>query len=82
MAGKDWSKAVEDAVQRLVARTGKTEFTRQALIEQELARIVDETGSDGKTPAMTLSRELQHLRDAGEIQGTSNNGISGMTLVA
>ncbi|MEO6152312.1 MAG: HNH endonuclease [Croceibacterium sp.] len=67
MAGKDWSEAVEDAVRRLAARNGNAEFTRQTLIDAELARIVSETGSTGKTPEMTLSRELQQLRDAGEI---------------
>lgn len=67
MAGVNWSKAVELAVARLVARTGDANFTRQDLIEQELDRIVRETGSRGATPDMTLSRELQQLRDRGGI---------------
>jgi putative restriction endonuclease len=67
LAGTDWSEAVEIAVRRLVARTGSAEFTRQQIIEAELARIVRETGSRGATPEMTLSRELQQLRDRGEI---------------
>lgn len=67
MAGRNWSEAVEIAVRRLVARHGSAEFTRQQMIDEELGRIVRETGSRGATPEMTLSRELQQLRDRGEI---------------
>lgn len=38
------------------------------MLSQELDRIVRETGSRGATPDMTLSRELQQLRDRGEIE--------------
>ena len=68
MAGTDWSEAVEIAVRRLAARHGNAEFTRQQMIEEELGRIVRETGSRGATPEMTLSRELQELRDRGDIE--------------
>jgi putative restriction endonuclease len=68
VAHKDWSEAVEDAVRRHVASTGNSRFTRRALIEAELTRIVDETGSSGATPDMTLSRELQQLRDGGMLE--------------
>ena len=68
MTGRDWSEAVAIAVRRLVARTGNAEFTRQQMIEGELDRIVLETASRGATPEMTLSRELQQLRDLGKIQ--------------
>lgn len=74
MAGRDWSEAVEDAVRRHVATTGNTTFSRQDLIDGELARIVDETGSTGKTPEMTLSRELQQLRDSGVIEFVDDRG--------
>jgi putative restriction endonuclease len=67
LAGTNWSEAVEIAVRRLVARTGSAEFTRQQMIDSELDRIVNETGSRGATPEMTLSRELQQLRDRQEI---------------
>lgn len=67
MAGEVWSEAVEIAVRRLSARHGSLEFTRQDLISEELDRIVRETGSRGATPEMTLSRELQQLRDRGRI---------------
>jgi putative restriction endonuclease len=68
LAGANWSEAVEIAVRRLVARTGNAEFSRQEMIASELQRIVNETGSRGATPEMTLSRELQELRDRGEIE--------------
>ncbi len=41
------------------------------MIEEELGRIVRETGSRGATPEMTLSRELQQLRDQGGIEFVS-----------
>ncbi len=71
MAGIDWSNAVEIAVRRLVARSGSAEFTRQQMIEEELGRIIRETGSRGATPEMTLSRELQQLRDQGGVEFVS-----------
>ena len=63
-----WTDATLAAVRRQVARTGDPVFTRRQFIDAELPRIVAETGSSGVTPAMTLSRELQQLRDAGFIQ--------------
>lgn len=74
MNRRDWSETVEDAVRRHVASIGSTEFTRQDLIDAELTRIVEETGSRGKTPEMTLSRELQQLRDAGLIEFIDDHG--------
>jgi hypothetical protein len=74
MAGKDWSEVVEEAVRRHVAHTGDPVFTRQELIDAELDRIVSETGSQGATPHMTLSRELQQLRDAGVLEFVDDRG--------
>jgi putative restriction endonuclease len=51
-----------------VAQTGSKVFTRQALIDLELERVVTETGSTGVTPQQTLSRELQHLRNVGVLE--------------
>lgn len=68
MPGTNWSEAVEFAIRRLVARTGSADFTRQDMLAEELDRIVRETGSRGATPEMTLSRELQQLRDRGRIE--------------
>jgi putative restriction endonuclease len=59
---------VEEAVRRHIASTGDAVFTRQELIDAELGRIVSETGSEGATPHMTLSRELPQLRDAGVLE--------------
>ena len=74
MAGRDWSEAVEVAVRRHVESTGDAVFTRQELIDTELNRIVSETGSEGATPHMTLSRELQQLRDAGVLEFVDDRG--------
>lgn len=74
MAGMNWSEAVEEAVRRHCGRSGTTAFARQDLIDSELARIVSETGSEGQTPEMTLSRELQQLRDRGIIEFVDDRG--------
>jgi putative restriction endonuclease len=49
-------------------------FTRQELIDAELDRIISETASEGATPHMTLSRELQQLRDAGVLEFVDDRG--------
>jgi len=74
MAGRDWSEVVEEAVRRHVDSTGDAVFTRQELIDAELDRIVSETSSEGATPHMTLSRELQQLRDAGLLEFVDDHG--------
>jgi len=74
MAGRDWSEAVEEAVRRHVGSTGDRVFTRQELIDAELDRIVSETCSEGATPHMTLSRELQQLRDGGVLEFVDDRG--------
>lgn len=71
---KSWTNAVEDAVHRLVARSGDPVFTRQNLIYSELDQIVLETGSQGATPEMTLSRELQEMRDRGTLEFVDEKG--------
>ena len=63
MAGTNWSESVEIAVARLAGRHGDAHFSLQQLVEEELERIVRETGSRGLTPEATLRRELQELRD-------------------
>ena len=74
MVDVSWSEAVAAAVQRYVAKTGSPVFTRQALIDAELDSIVAATGSLGRTPHMTLSRELQQLRDAGMLEFLDDHG--------
>jgi putative restriction endonuclease len=68
LAGADWSEAVEIGVARLAGRLGQAQFTLQQLVEEELPRIVRETGSRGATPEATLRRELQELRDRDGIE--------------
>jgi putative restriction endonuclease len=65
---------VEEAVRRHVGSTGDPVFTRQELIDSEMNRIVSETGSEGATPHMTLSRELQQLRDSGVLEFVDDRG--------
>lgn len=74
MTGRDWSETVEEAVRRHVAKTGSHAFTRQGLIDAELATIVAATGSEGITPERALSRELQQLRDRGVIEFVDDRG--------
>jgi hypothetical protein len=74
MAGRDWSEVVQEAVRRHVDSTGDRVFTRQELIDAELNRIDSETGSEGETPHMTLSRELQEMLDAGVLEFVDDRG--------
>ena len=74
MAGRDWSEVVEEAVRRHVHTAASAEFTRQEMIDAELDRIISETGSEGATPNMTLSRELHQLRDAGVLEIVDDRG--------
>jgi putative restriction endonuclease len=74
MAGRDWSEVVEEAVRRHVGTTRNKVFTRQELIDAEINRIVSETGSEGATPQMTLSRELQQMRDSGVLEFVDDQG--------
>lgn len=70
----DWPTAVLEAVKRCASLSENGVFTRQALINNELERIVNETKSIGLTPEQTLSRELQELADAGKIVFVNNRG--------
>lgn len=49
-------------------------FTRQNLIEHELAKIIADVDSKGETPEQTLSRVLQELKSAGVIDFVDNRG--------
>lgn len=74
MAGRDWSEVVEEAVRRHVDSSGDPVFSRKDLIDAERNRIISETGSQGETPHMTLSRELQQLRDSGVLEFVDDRG--------
>jgi putative restriction endonuclease len=69
-----WSDAAEAAIRRHVGKTGNSTFTRVDLIDAELGQIVADTGSKGATPDMTLSRELQELRDRGVLEFVDDRG--------
>ncbi len=60
-----WREAVVAALQRYSIRHSTRKIERQALINEELAQIVSDTSSLGATPAQTLNRVLQELRDDG-----------------
>jgi Fic family protein len=61
-----WKDSVITAVRRHVAQ--HSIFTRQEFLNAELLTIIIETGTVGKTPAQTVSRELQELRDLGYVE--------------
>lgn len=63
-----WSEAVRDALNRLSKKYQTRVVTRIMLLDEELARIVIDTGSRGRTPAQTLSRVLQELSNVGELE--------------
>ncbi|WP_143737123.1 hypothetical protein [Erythrobacter tepidarius] len=74
-----WTEAVTDAVRRLAAGRPERTFTRKELLESEGLRMCAETGTIGKTPMQTVSRELQQLRDAGVIEFLDNRGTYRLT---
>jgi hypothetical protein len=67
-----WREAVSDGIARLTLRRGSNIFTRQLLLDEELSLIIKAIGSSGKTPAQTMSRVLQELRDSEEIEFIGN----------
>jgi len=69
-----WKDAVRLAIVRHCRTTKSDVFSRKALIERELAKIVSDTASKGSTPEQTLSRILQELREDGEIDFIDNDG--------
>ncbi|MFW6172581.1 MAG: HNH endonuclease [Elusimicrobiota bacterium] len=56
-----WREAVKNAIVKVVKRHNDPEFSRQTLIDEEIDYIKKATGSEGKTPEQTLSRNLQEL---------------------
>lgn len=65
---KTWRDSVLDAVRRRAIARDDGLVERDDLLQQELDKIVNETSSVGRTPAQTLSRVLQDLRDEGAIE--------------
>jgi len=64
----NWRDAVPEALRRFSVRHSTRSIDRQQLIDEELDPIVRNTNSIGVTPAQTLSRVLQELRDEGIIE--------------
>ena len=56
-----WREAVKNAIIKVVQRHNDPEFSRQTLIDEEIDYIKNTTGTEGKTPEQTLSRNLQEL---------------------
>lgn len=61
----NWDDAVKTALQRYARRHATVQIDRGKFLEEEQARLVQLTGSIGKTPNQTVSRVLQELRDDG-----------------
>ena len=56
-----WVDSLREAICRRCDHNGTDYFTREQLIQWELPTIICETGSTGRTPEQTLSRELQRF---------------------
>lgn len=67
-----WRDAVLAALHRLVVHHDTRLISRQMLLKEELPQIVLDTDSQGETPAQTMSRILQELRDEGILYFTSS----------
>ncbi len=62
-----WKTAVVSALQRYSRRHGSLQIERAAFLGEELATMTVEAKSAGRTPAQTVSRVLQELRDEGRL---------------
>jgi DNA-binding IclR family transcriptional regulator len=71
---KSWRDAVVDATLRQTDANGRDIFTNEELKRNQLAQIVKETGSRGRTPHQTLNRVLQELREEGLIEFVDDRG--------
>jgi hypothetical protein len=71
---KTWHDAVIDGITRLTKEKKSYLFSRQEIISQQLDQITREAQSVGETPAQTLSRVLQELRDERLVEFSDNQG--------
>lgn len=62
-----WRESVLDGLRRYTSRNRTSKIERRPFLEQELAAMSAAVGSVGKTPAQTVSRELQELREEGKL---------------
>ena len=67
-----WKETTMLALTRMSLRHRRNFFTRAEIIEEELENITRDVGSIGATPAQTLSRVLQELRDEGYLDFDGN----------
>ena len=63
-----WREATIEAFTRMSLRHRRNVFTRSEIIKEELQRISHDVATTGGTPAQTLSRVLQELRDEGYLE--------------
>lgn len=79
-----WKAAVVSALERYSRRHRSLQVERSAFLAEELPSMVAETTSAGRTPAQTVSRVLQELRDEGRLFFSSAGVyvISGATINA
>lgn len=68
-----WRDAVINGIKQLTESKNSKIFTRQEMIDQQLPFIIQEADSTGETPAQTLSRVLQELRDDNLLEFMSYN---------
>ena len=71
-----WKEATIEALTRMSLRHRRNFFTRSEIIDEELKNIVRDVGSVGATPAQTLSRVLQELRDEGYLDFDGHGGYT------
>jgi len=76
-----WQQAVKSGLMRYADKNSTVQIERDQFLRQELARIVADTASAGKTPSQTVSRVLQELRDEGFLF-FSNSGLYTLNQVA
>ena len=62
-----WRESVLDALHRYTVRNQTSKVERKPFLAQELASMSAAVGSIGRTPAQTVSRVLQELRDEGAL---------------
>ena len=62
-----WRETVLDGLRRYTSRNRTSKIERKPFLEQELPAMSAAVGSVGKTPAQTVSRELQELREEGKL---------------
>lgn len=69
--GKSW---LLSTLEGCIRQTKDEKFTYKDMKTYQLDQIIKETGTKGKTPENTLSRNLQELRDFGILEFVDNKG--------